>query len=191
MSAIIKYYRHGETEWNKEGRLQGWQNSRLTNEGIQQASEVCWVPDLVFCSDLLRAKHTAKLMFPNSDIIESAALREIHLGHWQGQFIKKLEQEADYVCYTESPEAFVPTTQETFAQVTARMVRFYEELQKLPEKKIAVVSHGVAIACLTTALKQRPLHELWQYMLPGCGSIRFSMEVDDTKLSRDTIFVEM
>ena len=173
MSAIIRFYRHGETEWNKEGRLQGWQDSALTNEGKLRAAEVSWEPDVVFCSDLQRARETAKLMFPSSEMIECAALREINLGHWQGQYIKDLQRDADYRCYVQSPEAFQPTTQETFEQVTERMLHFFKELEQYPSKKIAVVSHGVAIACLTCALQSKPLSQLWQHMLPGCGWISF------------------
>ena len=32
----IYFVRHGETEWNKEGRLQGWLDSDLTAKGIKQ-----------------------------------------------------------------------------------------------------------------------------------------------------------
>lgn len=173
MSAEIRFYRHGETEWNKCGRLQGWLDSPLTERGRQAASAVTWEPDIVFCSDLLRAKETAKLMFPGYALTESAALREIYLGDWQGQYIKDLQQQADYLCYMQTPEKFKPTTQESFDAVTARMLKFYTEIKALPHAKIAVVSHGVAIACLATALQQKPRAELWDYMLVGCDYICF------------------
>lgn len=32
--------RHGQTEWNLAGRLQGWQNSNLTEEGIKNAERL-------------------------------------------------------------------------------------------------------------------------------------------------------
>lgn len=176
MSAEIRFYRHGETEWNACGRLQGWLDSPLTAQGRQAASAVTWEPDLVFCSDLSRAKETAKRMFPSVALQESAALREIYLGDWQGRSIKDLQQRQDYLCYTQTPEQFVPTTQESFDEVTARMLQFYQELKQLPPVKIAVVSHGVAIACLAAALQQKPRAELWNYMLTGCDYICLSDE---------------
>lgn len=44
MSKIINYYRHGETVWNKVGRLQGWLDSDLTTKGVEQAMSVNWNP---------------------------------------------------------------------------------------------------------------------------------------------------
>lgn len=174
MSAEIRFYRHGETEWNKCGRLQGWLNSPLTKAGRQAAHQVKWAPDVVFCSDLLRARETAKLMFPDSELRESTALREIYLGDWQGRYIKDLQQDAQYSCYMQSPGEFEATTQESFDEVTARMLRFYHEIQALPQRKIAVVSHGVAIACLATVLQGRSRAQLWDSMLAGCEWISFS-----------------
>ncbi|MER1986234.1 MAG: histidine phosphatase family protein [Solibacillus sp.] len=174
MSAEIRFYRHGETEWNKCGRLQGWLDSSLTEAGRNAARLVQWAPDLVFCSDLPRARETAKLMFPDCELRQSAALREIYLGDWQGRSIKDLQQDAQYSCYMQSPGKFEATTQESFDEVTARMLQFYREIQELPQRKIAVVSHGVAIACLATVLQRKPRAQLWDSMLAGCEWISFS-----------------
>lgn len=167
MSKIIKYYRHAETKWNQEGRLQGWLDSELTERGIYQAKQVQWEPEVVFCSDLGRAYQTATLMFPNSPIHKSKNLREIHLGHWQGNLISDLQQDAQYKCYLDSPHAFEHTTQESFQQVASRMRALHEELTQLPDNKIAVVSHGVAIACLMTALNGGDYEKLWRDLLKG------------------------
>lgn len=167
MSKIIKYYRHAETKWNKEGRLQGWLDSDLTEQGIQQAKQVQWEPEIVFCSDLGRAFQTATLMFPGQVIHKSERLREIHLGHWQGSFINSLQHDAQYKRYTNLPHTFQHTTQESFQQVASRMLAFHEELDRLPYNKIAVVSHGVAIACFMTALKSQSYENLWGYLLKG------------------------
>ena len=32
--------RHGETEWNKAGRMQGWKNSNLSEKGIENAKKL-------------------------------------------------------------------------------------------------------------------------------------------------------
>ena len=52
MYKIIKLYRHGETMWNKEGRLQGWLDSPLTEYGKLQAKKQEEQVELVFSSDL-------------------------------------------------------------------------------------------------------------------------------------------
>lgn len=182
MSKIINYYRHGETVWNKEGRLQGWLDSELTIKGIQQAMYVNWNPEIVFSSDLMRAVQTAHLMFPDQIIHKNDTLREINLGHWQGSYIKDLQQDEQYCCYMNSPEMFINTTQESFNDVTKRMLGFHEYLLQLPYERIAVVSHGVAIACLITAVNQQSISRVWEYLLNGAAC--FTVEGDSQQLYR-------
>lgn len=167
MSKTIRYYRHSETAWNKEGRLQGGLDSPLTEQGIKRAQEINWQPDIVFCSDLQRAVATANLMFPNQKLNKSALIREIDLGEWQGQTIEQLQLDGQYRCYEQTPHLFQVTTQETFEMVTKRMLRFHKQLLGLPYENIAVVSHGVALACLFCHLNQEATNRLWEYMLPS------------------------
>lgn len=169
MYKTIRMYRHGETEWNKQGILQGWLDSPLTELGEKQAMAVQWQPDIVYTSDLGRAMATAQLMFPKQAVNQDSRLREIYLGGWQGQEVKKLQTVSAYRCYCEQPDSFIPSSQETFDQVAKRMFSFCQSLLDIPQKNIAVVSHGVAIACLHAALEKRPLSPLWQKELLAGG----------------------
>ena len=167
MSKTIRYYRHSETVWNKEGRLQGWLDSSLTEKGVEQAKAVNWDPDIVFCSDLARAKTTASLMFPNKKVHPSALLREIDLGEWQGKTVEQLQKDAHYCCYEQTPHEFQATSQETFDLVTKRMLHFHEQLLQIPHKNIAVVSHGVALGCLFCQLDHQTIEHVWGNLLPS------------------------
>ena len=170
MYKIIKLYRHGETVWNKEGRLQGWLDSPLTEYGKAQAKKQVEQVELVFSSDLGRAMETAKLMFPLVKLVTDKRLREIYLGDWQGKYISVLTEQSDYNCYMKRPGEFVAHTQESFQAVTQRMQEFFNYLLTRAETNIAVVSHGVAIACLVAAIEERPLDLLWQDGLLQGGS---------------------
>ena len=86
--------RHGQTDYNLAGRMQGHLDSELTETGRAQAVAVApeivrMAPDLLISSDLRRAIDTA-------DIIGAATglpvkldprLRETHLGEWQGRSV--------------------------------------------------------------------------------------------------------
>ena len=170
MYKIIKLYRHGETVWNKEGRLQGWLDSPLTEYGKAQAKKQVEQVRLVFSSDLGRAMETANLMFPQAKLLTDKRLREIYLGDWQGKYISVLTEQSHYNCYIERPSEFVAHTQESFQAVTQRMQEFFDYLLTRAETNIAVVSHGVAIACLIAAIEERPLDLLWQDGLLQGGS---------------------
>ena len=92
--------RHGETEWNRENRMQGALNSRLTEKGITQAQhqlELLSQFDLrqwdVFCSPQGRAVQTAGFaVAPLVDFVSSDPLLcEIGVGEWQGKIRDQLD----------------------------------------------------------------------------------------------------
>ena len=65
--------RHGETEWNVLGRIQGHSDVPLSQNGRDQAHTVARrlaeAPlDVIYCSDLARASETARLILGRRDI---------------------------------------------------------------------------------------------------------------------------
>lgn len=82
--------RHGQSEWNSAGRMQGHADSPLTPEGrrqAQSASRKLTGFDWVVSSDLSRALDTAVIISRELSIPRlepRAALREIDVGPWQG-----------------------------------------------------------------------------------------------------------
>src|ERR1700760_4361850 len=83
--------RHGETDWNREGRWQGWADPPLNDTGRAQARELAEqlrsVPfDAVFSSDLARARETAEIVAaPHGvPVVVEPQLREIDIGSWSG-----------------------------------------------------------------------------------------------------------
>ena len=85
--------RHGESEWNVEKRWQGWLDSRLTAEGLQQAGDRAdalagsgFAPEVVHCSDLGRARQTAEIIAAALGVPTQPhrGLRERSGGDWEG-----------------------------------------------------------------------------------------------------------
>ena len=83
--------RHGESHWNREGRIQGHLDSPLNQEGIAQAqalagrlSEIAF--DALVSSDLGRARATADCVARRTGhtVVTDARLRERHYGIFQG-----------------------------------------------------------------------------------------------------------
>jgi probable phosphoglycerate mutase len=96
--------RHGETEWNLEGRLQGALNSPLTHRGKQQAMRQGQILDgldlhgtALLCSPQCRAVQTASIALAAraSDLRLDDRLREIGLGLWAGSLLRDLPVPAD------------------------------------------------------------------------------------------------
>src|SRR3546814_16845958 len=81
--------RHGETGWNAEARLQGQDNSSLSERGIEQARRLrtfvrALKPARVVTSDLDRARQTAELI-AHGDCPSDPILRECNMGSWTGR----------------------------------------------------------------------------------------------------------
>ena len=89
--------RHGETDWNREGRWQGWADPALNETGRAQARQLAEqlrsMPfDAVYSSDLRRASETAEIVAAgkNLPVVLDERLREIHVGSWQGRTHEEL-----------------------------------------------------------------------------------------------------
>lgn len=92
-------FRHGETSWNEEGRLQGHIDISLTATGRRQALSL--IPILrekkieaILTSDLLRAKETAEIIAASLKVpvIANAKLREVFLGEAQGMLVCDIDE---------------------------------------------------------------------------------------------------
>lgn len=81
--------RHGITDWNVTGKFQGHTDTPLSEEGRLQAQALAKhlkkaKVDLIYSSSLSRALETAKIVFPNRDIIQDHRLRELNFGAFEG-----------------------------------------------------------------------------------------------------------
>jgi broad specificity phosphatase PhoE len=95
-------FRHGETDWNREGRLQGQTDTPLNDAGRAQAEFLVekieeLELDIIVSSDLKRAFETAQIAASQArvKIVTSEALREINLGDIEGRKILEVKNEID------------------------------------------------------------------------------------------------
>ena len=91
----IWYVRHGQTDWNVEGRIQGSTDIPLNQTGIEQAYQVKQLLDqesfdLVLASPLLRAYETAKIICLDKavEIEGDERLKERNFGSYEGTLVK-------------------------------------------------------------------------------------------------------
>lgn len=93
MSRTIVLVRHGETEWNRVGRLQGWTDTDLNRRGRAQARALAehlaarYDVAEIRSSDLERARRTAVAIesATDADLVETAAWRERGIGTLEGE----------------------------------------------------------------------------------------------------------
>lgn len=167
----IYFTRHGQTEWNVIGKLQGWGNSNLTEKGIESAKRLGNRLknvdfDLVFSSPQQRALETAKLIRGNKDteIKTMDDLREIGFGSWEGMEIKDIKETYadEFDTYLNRPHLYEPIDGESFLDVDKRVKNVLDEILSTKAENILIVSHGVTIKVLTSIIKGIPLEDLYQ-----------------------------
>ena len=138
--------RHGETLWNREGKLLGWTDLPLTPEGEAQARALKGLlpPLSAYSSDLLRARRTAELAGFRPEA--TRALREIHFGALEGALWEALEP-----AYKEALlrfQGFHPPGGESLDDFQERVFRLLEGL-KAPA---LLFTHGGVVRAALRAL---------------------------------------
>lgn len=144
--------RHGETDWNVEGRLQGHRSVRLNDRGLLQAKRVAdrlsgGSFDALYSSDLERAKQTARAIAEASraTVTPEASLREWALGVLEGRTraeAKAAHPEAYAMFQGRDPEDVIPGG-ESIRQRYRRTTACAEALAgRHPNGRIVVVTHG-------------------------------------------------
>lgn len=154
MKTLCTFYlvRHGETEFNTKKILQGHLDSPLTEKGIadakllgQKLKNIRF--DLVFSSDLLRAKRTAEIITSEKKLaIESTKiLRERSFGELEGKPYDALKAYYELIDKLKSQKKVTLNKYsiEEDEIVVNRLITFLRETAIThPGKKILVVTHG-------------------------------------------------
>jgi probable phosphoglycerate mutase len=189
----LKIYitRHGETKWNKEGRMQGWKDSNLTEKGIQNAKKLGESLkhidfDCIYCSPLGRAVDTAKYIIGNKDIkiVIEDSLKEMGFGEWEGMEHKKVKE-----LYTEqqfnlwnNPHLYKPVGGENFDELINRVKKVLNGIiDNTTCENVLIVSHAVTIKAIYSIIKEYSLKEFWNppFMYDTCLTI---LEVENKKI---------
>jgi probable phosphoglycerate mutase len=151
--------RHGETEWNLEGRVQGVMDSPLTEKGIRQAQTLAnRLQDegisIIYSSNLPRAIATADEIrkFLNlSEVVVSPVIRELSFGEWEGRQWKDLRQDYPelFKVWEQSPDQVQIPGGESMQHVTERAWDFISGLaDKHPGETLCIVTHGMTLQLL-------------------------------------------
>lgn len=165
--------RHGQTQWNVEGRMQGRLDSPLTELGVRQAT---WLRDslidvnfaAIYASSSPRARRTAEILRHQrtSEVIEHDDLQEIFLGDWEGQLDAAIEQNyaAAHTAFWETPHLYAPNNGgESYFDVQKRVLPLLASLlEKHEGETILISTHTVIVKLMMCQFENRPLARLWR-----------------------------
>ncbi len=188
MATTIVLVRHGETNFNVEGRIQGQSlESILTVKGMQEDSELgdalklYYNIDQIISSDLIRAIDTAKIIAdkldkPHDSIIYDKRIREMGRGRWEEtcpyssnkwtEFEKNLNLGIDYLP--------IGINIESYASAMQRCKNLLDDLaQQYKDQTVLLVAHGEINKVFLAVSQNHNLKELLlndrnKYKQPNC-----------------------
>lgn len=167
--------RHGETRWNRDGRIQGHADAELSERGRQQMHRLaerlagCKFA-AVYASDLGRAVQSADLIVEGRGVsVETDSdLRELSYGAWEGLTQEEAEAlaPADYAArMAMDGDAFAAPGGETRRELFSRVRAFYERTaaRHSSSGSILVVAHTGSIRALLICILGLPDDCFWRF----------------------------
>ncbi len=176
---IVYLIRHGETEYNKQRRLQGRTNielnaygeelARITGQGLQDIEF-----DLIITSPLSRAKKTAEIILgeqnnlKKASVVEDARIQEISFGDYEGLCSGKHNYnipDPSFQNFFDAPECYqIPPNGESFEEIIKRTGEFWQELlgrEDYADKTLLISTHGCALKAILANINQTPISQFW------------------------------
>ena len=158
----IYLLRHGQSEWNLLGKVQGQSDIELNEKGIEQAHKAAQVfldkeIDAIYSSDLKRAYQTAEVIGDklSLEVNTLCGIREMNFGTWEGLPIETIERDHldHYKTWRTAPHEITFVDGENLAKVQERALAAVNKIiSETSHKNILLVSHGTAIKSLILGL---------------------------------------
>jgi len=145
--------RHGETDWNRDRRFQGHADPPLNETGRAQAHALAAELaaegiELVYTSDLVRARETAEIIAArfDTDVLPVRELREIDVGEWEGLTWPEIEARYPEGARSWRERGYGWESGESYEQLGERVVAALTQIAAdHPEERVLVVGHGGTI----------------------------------------------
>lgn len=175
MATTIILVRHGETDWNREGRYQGKRDIPLNERGREQARALAEGLkgvrfDAAWASPLSRARDTALAVLEKQasklELGSEPGLAEIDHGEWEGLLASEVAERWPGMLesWRASPHTVQMPGGETAADVQGRAVRAIRKLVAECEgRTLLVAAHDAVNKALLCWASQAPLSSFWRF----------------------------
>jgi len=182
--------RHGETDWNREGRINGGQSDTYLNQnGKEQARLSAQIlqseqVDLIISSDMTRARQTAEIIAEatHAPILLDSSLKEMNHGAMEGLLYADVNKR--YGGFLEFP--YKELGGESFAEVEERaMGALCDYKKRYFGKNLVIVTHGVVLSVLLKNIKHITLAASAEISIGNAEIIKFHLGEPCTKCGGD------
>lgn len=180
---LLHFIRHGQTDWNVLGRIQGSHDSELNETGKKQAQELTKHVletgikfSKIYSSKQKRAHKTAMILSEGTcvDCITVEGLEEIRFGDWEGltwdevreTYPKEYEQWLQDRRFTKSVNG------ESYQELMERVIAALHKIITQSSGDVAIVTHGAVIMCLQCYITNTPFDEMRKFQAENASIIQ-------------------
>jgi probable phosphoglycerate mutase len=177
--------RHGETEWNAQGRVQGQLDIPLSPIGLAQARAVAGVLgketfSAIYSSDLVRVRQTAEptASLLHKQIICDERLRERHYGVFQGMTYADAKERIPegYARFRAKDPDYAFDDGESLTRFNERALAFFDDLLKKHQgENLLVFTHGGVLEMLYRHATGRGLSTPRDFEIPNAALNRLEL----------------
>lgn len=173
----LYFVRHGETKHNENKSYYGRLDVELTEKGISQAKRVGGLLDNVnfskiYVSEKTRAEQTAKIILKNKqcNLIKDSRINETNFGLFEGKSYDQLKElyPEEWKLWCEDWKSFAPPEGESYTLLYDRVKSFMDDLLKLDEENILIVTHGGVIRSIYCYVLNGNLDFFWSFGCKNC-----------------------
>ena len=168
------FIRHGQTDWNVQGKIQGSYDSELNATGIEQAMSLSekllnlnYKFSKIYSSPQKRALKTAEILSKSSnvDYISVKDLQEMNMGKWEGLSWREVEENYPdeykewYLNrrYTKTPDG------ESYQDMLERVLKAIHKIINENNEDVVIVSHSAVIMCLQCYVTNTPFNDMLKF----------------------------
>ena len=180
--------RHGQTDWNLEGKIQGSCDIELNHTGMKQAEELSnkileegYKFSKIYSSLQRRAVKTAEILSlaTNLDYISIEGLEEMNLGKWEGLSwtdVKEkyqMEYEQWYINrrYTRTPRG------ESYQDLLERVLAVIHKIINENCEDVVIVTHSAVIMSIQCYVTNTPFDEMMKFKTDNTSITEINSEL--------------
>lgn len=173
MTTTFILVRHGETDWNREGRYQGKLDIPLNANGREQAAKLAvglasLKLDAAYSSHLARAVETAQTVCARRglDVVKEPGFAEINHGEWEGKLANEVGEKwpKELDAWRNWPHTVQMPGGERIADVQSRAVKALTALAaKHDGQTVLVAAHDATNKSLLCWASEAPLSSFWRF----------------------------
>jgi probable phosphoglycerate mutase len=171
---ILHFIRHGQTDWNTEGKIQGSVDTELNNTGIIQAEELSRkVLELnlniskIYTSRQKRALKTAQILseITGEDYEPIDGIEEINLGEWEGLTWDEVKEKypGEYNEWYINRRYTKPPKGESYQDMLERVLTALHKIIRENYEEVTIVTHSAVIMCLQCLITDTPFNKMGRF----------------------------